>query len=359
MKLRLLHEHLAARHPFVERIAVATYDETERTLRAFVDSTDGASPLLRYAAPLAEAPSLREILTTGRPRVVNDLAAFDGSSREHTERIRDGGFRASYTFPMALDGKLWGFLFFNSRSAHVFTEAVLPDLDLYAHLVTVVVTHELVTVRVLAAALATAMKVVRFQDPFAGAYLDRVATHARLLAEGLRRTGRYALTAGDLERLAVAAPLYVSGPGGPSLPVDLFLPSGTPERAAYEAARRGSPKALEKAHSLLLEFFLGAFPSMAVLRRATRTHDAAVEGRAVEGDGASLEARVVALADVVEALGGPSAGAPRWSLEAVVSRLHELAASDAERDLVRALESQRPALTALWAPRLAPYSVVE
>ncbi len=357
-KLSLLHGRLAESLPFVARIAVATFDPQTDTLRSYVDSTHGERPFLRYEAPLKEAPSLEEILTTRRPRVVNDLSIFDPGAREHTVRVRESGYRASYTVPMFLGGKFWGFLFFNSRQPDVFVEDALKTLDLYAHLVVQLTTHELVTVRVLGAALGTARRVLRFQDAWAGSHLDRVVSLTRLVGLGLRSREHFGLSGGDVERIAALAPLFASDPAGGALPIGSFLPEGTSERAAYELARHTFRRALAPVHEFLQAFFREAFPSLNTLRNVARTHEATLMGKSPE-EAFELAAHIVALADIVEALTARRFEAPGLSGHEVLERLRHLSVVEGARILVEALACQEPRLRELLAPVPAPYSALE
>src|SRR5581483_663625 len=85
-KLRSIHSILKSRIPMIDRIAVAVYDPRTDLLKTFIYSSREEHPLIHYQAKLAEAGSLRVILQTGRPRVVNDLAVFAKGEHEHTKR---------------------------------------------------------------------------------------------------------------------------------------------------------------------------------------------------------------------------------------------------------------------------------
>ncbi len=133
-KLELIHSVVEGRHSFVERIAVAVHDPETDLLKTFVASCDGIDPLLHYQAKLADCASLARSPTRRRPRVINDLREL-GDEREHSRRIADEGYRASYTLPIFMNQRLFGFVFFDARAAGVFTADVLPDFDLFGHLV--------------------------------------------------------------------------------------------------------------------------------------------------------------------------------------------------------------------------------
>src|SRR5512142_841807 len=88
-KLAAIHHALRAELDFVDRIAVAAYDAATDVLKTFLASPREGNALVRYEARLADSPSLVEIVHSGRPRVVNDLALFCGGCRPHTRLIAE------------------------------------------------------------------------------------------------------------------------------------------------------------------------------------------------------------------------------------------------------------------------------
>jgi hypothetical protein len=113
-KMVSAHRSVQSKFPFVSRIAIALYDSGTNILKTYMDSSGGDKPLAHYQASLDNAPSLREILAKGLPRVVNNLVTFENGAHEHTQRIGRSGYAASYTMPIFHSGEFVGFLFFYS-----------------------------------------------------------------------------------------------------------------------------------------------------------------------------------------------------------------------------------------------------
>ena len=107
-KLTIVHGVIKGLCPFVDRLAVAVYDEKTDELKTYVHSTpDQESPLTNYTAKLSNAPSLQEIVKLRKPRVVNDLGIFSGGRHAHTSKMNQSEFASSYTMPIY--NKLYSF----------------------------------------------------------------------------------------------------------------------------------------------------------------------------------------------------------------------------------------------------------
>ena len=135
-KLRFLHQVMRQDFPFIDRLAIALFDEKTEMLKTYTHSTEGNdSPVTTYDAPLSSAPSLRAIIEHRRPRLVQDLDIFSQGTHEHTKRVAAKGYKSSYTMPLYQSGTFIGFLFFNSHQEHPFTPKVLRQIDIYGHLI--------------------------------------------------------------------------------------------------------------------------------------------------------------------------------------------------------------------------------
>ncbi|MCC6133201.1 MAG: HD domain-containing protein [Acidobacteria bacterium] len=348
-RLEVVHGVLKERFPFVSRIAVAAYDEKRNLLKTFLASSGSDRPLVRYEAPLSEAPSLESILKTGRPRVVNDLSIFHAGPHEHTRAIGSQGYRASYTLPMTSGGSLWGFLFFNSYTTGVFSEEVLGSLDAFGHLIGGLVARELAAIRTLAAAVRTAHEMVHFRDPETGAHLDRMAEFSRLIARQLSADGIVPFTDEAVEQLFLFAPLHDLGKIG--IPDRVLLKPGRLDSAELEEMQRHPERGVQMIDEILMNFGLGGIPGLDVLRNIALCHHEALDGtgypRGIFGDEIPPEARIVAVADVFDALTSPRPYKGVWTNDEAFGELARLAGAKLDAECVRALRANREQVEAI------------
>ncbi len=130
--LDLLYQSFRDILPY-DRIGMAIIDDDGVTVRAQCARTAAETIKLDagYHAPLAGS-SLNQILTTGRPRILNDLVAYaDATGSQSTRLMVEEGMRSSLTCPLTARGKPVGFLFFSSMQAHTYRE---EHVETFLHL---------------------------------------------------------------------------------------------------------------------------------------------------------------------------------------------------------------------------------
>jgi len=343
-KLRALHKAITKRFEFIDRVAVAIYDPKTDEIKTFIHSSGEADPLSQYQAKLSEVHSLREIRESGKPRIVNDLTVFAKGAHEHTDRIASQGYGASYTVPMYFNDNFFGFVFFNSYRKNVFDEEALHLLDMFAHLISLVVVGELTALRTLASTVHAARDFADLRDTETGAHLERMSRYARIVAREL--APQYGLDDEYVEQVFLFSPLHDIGKIG--IPDSVLLKAGLLDAGEREVMKTHSQKGRQLIDNMLSNFGLESFQYLNILRNIAEHHHETLDGEGyphhLRGEDIPLESRIVAVADVFDALTSRRPYKEAWNMDDAFQELRKLAGSKLDPDCVEALIKNRAQL---------------
>jgi HD-GYP domain-containing protein (c-di-GMP phosphodiesterase class II) len=338
LKEKLVHTHQVIKTslPFIARIAIAIYDPKTRVLKTFVHSSGDNNPLENYQALLDDAPSLKNILDKGLPRVINNLVTFEKGTKEHTNRIGRTGYAASYTMPIFNNSNFLGFIFFNSFEADVFNEQTLSQIDIFGHMISLMIIKDLSNIQILTAALKTTGKITHLRDPETGSHLDRMSRYSRLIASTLAK--KYDLKDDYIEHIFMFSPLHDIGKIGIS--DDILLKPGKLDHEEMENMKTHALKGREIIDDILNNFGLDGIDYVNILRNIAEFHHESVNGTGYpsgkKGDDIPLEARIVAVADIFDALTSERPYKNAWTNEAAFETLKQLAGEKLDQDCVNA-----------------------
>lgn len=346
-KMVSAHRSVQSKFPFISRIAIALYDPDTRILKTYMDSSGSDKPLAHYQTSLDNAPSLKEILSKGLPRVVNNLVTFENGTHEHTQRIGRSGYAASYTMPIFHGGEFVGFLFFNSHQSDVFTENILSVLDIYGHLIALMIVNELAMLKVMNAALKTTSGITHFRDPETGSHLDRMSRYSRIIAES--PTDQYDLDDAYIEHIFMFSPLHDIGKI--AIPDNILLKPGPLNEEERSIMNTHARKGREMIDDIVMNFGFNSINHIDVLKNIAEFHHEAVNGSGYPAgkryDEIPLEARIVAVADVFDALTSHRPYKEAWSNEKAFAMLKQLAGEKLDIDCVNALIQNRQKVEAI------------
>lgn len=336
-KLRAIHQRIRERHNFVDRIAVAMYDPKTDLLKTFLHSSGPNDPLSRYQAKLGESRSLLEIRETHRPRVINDMAALGPSDKEHTLRIAGHGYLSSYTLPMFTNDAFFGFIFFDSYPKKAFRPEALGDFDLFGHLISLVVINDLTNIRTMLATVKVARDIAAFRDSELGAHLDRMAHYARLIAKELAETHHF--DDEFIEHVFLFSPLHDIGKIG--MPDAILQKAGRLSPEEFELMKTHTEKGRQIIDTMMRDFGLDSVQHIEILRNIAEYHHEAVNGmgypHGIQGEAIPIEARIIAVADIFDALTNLRPYKKAWSNDTAFALLRQLAGRRLDRDCVEAL----------------------
>ncbi|TLM65746.1 MAG: HD domain-containing protein [Deltaproteobacteria bacterium] len=338
-RLALVHAELRRRCPGVARMAVALHDRATGLLKTFAASPAGESPLRNYEVSIVEAASLRAAAVARRPRVVHDLEIFAAGTREHSRRILGHGFASSYTLPVFEGGELIAFVFCNSLHKGYFRNGVLAEVDVFAHLAAQLVIADRATLRTLNAALRTMVGMVHVRDPETGNHLERMARYARLIARELVSRGKCGFDDEQIEQLFNFSPLHDIGKLG--IPDSILLKPGklgADERTVMDTHPLVGRRMID---ALVENFGFQQIPYVASLKALVEYHHEKLDGNGyphgLKGDEIPLEARIVAVSDVFDALTTSRPYKGSWPNQHALAMLQLLAIDQLDSDCVTVL----------------------
>lgn len=336
-RLVTAHGSIQQSFPFIVRIAIALYDPETNILKTYLHSSGDDNPLDNYQALLDDAPSLKAILEQGLPRVINNMLTFEDGQNEHTLRIGRQGYAASYTLPMFNSGEFIGFIFFNSNEKDVFSESVLRQIDIFGHMIALMVINELASIHTLTAAVKTTGRITHLRDPETGSHLERMSRYSRLIARAL--AGKYDLNDAFIEHVFMFSALHDIGKI--SIPDNILLKPDRLDKDEKVVMQTHARKGREMIDELLQNFGLENIEYIDVLRNIAEFHHESVSGNGypsgIKGKDIPLEARIVAVADVFDALTSQRPYKEAWTNSDAIATLKRLAGERLDADCVEAL----------------------
>lgn len=336
-KLASIHQATKKQFDFVDRVAIAIYDEKTDLLKTYIHSSGGETPLSHYQSKLADSGSLLEIIKQRRPRIVNDLSIFTDGTQKHTKAIKQQGYASSYTLPMFLNDVFFGFVFFNSNQKGAFADDILHYFDVIGHLISLLIINEQSSVRTLLATVKTAHDMTHHRDMETGAHIDRMSRYSRLIA--IHIADEHDLDDEYIENVFLFSPLHDIGKI--AIADDILKKRGKLSEEERNIMQTHAHKGCEMIDSMLESHGLDSFENIKILRNIAEYHHEAVNGTGypnqLKGDEIPLEARIVAVADVFDALTSKRPYKEAWSNHDAYAMLQRLAGGQLDKECVDAL----------------------
>ncbi|MDH5765343.1 MAG: HD domain-containing protein [Gammaproteobacteria bacterium] len=336
-KMSLVFHELNKKFNFIDRISIALYDNQCDTLTTYIHCSKDASPLNHYQAKLGDSKSLQQIACSGEPRIINDMSVYDTVKKHHSIQIKKGGFKSSYTYPIYNRGLFYGFIFINSGQLNAFSDEVLAVMSPLAHLIAAFTIIEFSDIQTLTATVTTALEMTHQRDPETGEHLSRMARYSRLIA--LEVASKYQMDDEAIEHIFLFAPLH--DVGKISIPDSILLKPGRLDETEFEQMKSHCARGLEIINKILSNYKLDHRPHINILKNIVRHHHEKINGSGypdgLAGNAIPIEARIVAVADVFDALTSKRPYKEAWSNQNAYAELERLSGEELDEDCVNAL----------------------
>ena len=340
-RLSTLHRRLLKSVPAVDRIACAIYDPASDLLKTFINSTLRGEAISGYEFRLADSFSLSRLAESGECRLIGDIPAAIRPDAKHSAWLLRQGYRTSFTAPLYDNDHFIGLLFFNSLVRDAFSARMQVDLGLFSSLVNLTISSELAGLRAITASAHIAREFTDLRDFETGAHLDRMALYSRAIAKEI--AARRGLSDEFVEHVCLFAPLHDLGKIG--IPDRILLKPGPLDPDERREMELHVEKGIETVTKILADLGLQTLPDASIMRNIVAAHHEFLDGSGypnhLRGEDVPIEARIVTVADIYDALTSRRSYKTGWSVERACAELRRMVlAGKLDPDCVQAVEDR-------------------
>lgn len=323
-KLQHFHEELLGGYPQICRIACTIYDAKTDLLKTFINSTRKGHAIVGYQAKLSETPSLYHLAINKQCRVIDDIAQEITQGSEHSNWLLSQGYSSSFTIPIYRQNKFIGFIFIDSHENGAFSDVTQRDLTLRCSYISEVIINELSSVHLLVATASAIRNIANLRDFETGMHLNRMAELSKLIAQKL--PNQFNLTDEAIEHIFLFAPLHDIGKIG--IPDSILLKQGkfTDEERLFMQTH--VEKGINIIDKILADFNLLELDDAKIMRNIVAYHHEYLDGSGypfgLSGNQIPIEARIVTVADIFDALTHKRPYKNPWSLHDSMNELNRM-----------------------------------
>jgi len=317
--------------PFIpyNRIGIAVISSDGEMISAIRAKANYPLLLGKNYTELLSETSLKDVIESNKMRTINDLEAYLKlhPNSNSTKLIIDEGMKSSLTIPLVLDEKVIGVIFFSSKTRNAFNESHEYFVDSISKAIAISFEKSFVYNDLLLASVKGFANIVESKDHVTGNHIDRMSNYSRFVAECLYNDGIYPENVNDvfIDQVFSFSSLHDIGKVGIS--ESILNKPGKLTDEEFE---------IMKEHTLIGDKVLTNMSSGTILKQnpyfemagnIARHHHERFDGTGypdgLKGNDISLCARIVAVADVFDALTNERPYKPAFSFEKTMSILIE------------------------------------
>ena len=334
-QLKAIYGRISRQYPFLSCIGVAATGKGNQGIQLYSSSCGAINS--------CEFPEIFN-LESGRnaPQVVEDMTALSSNKdgKQPPSSIRSG-----LSLPLIADDETFGYTFFAAREKDCFTPEIIGQMNVYARVIAQLLADDRHSTESLRTAVASILQLNNVNESESPAHLRRVAQYSKLIATEC--APKHQLSASWIEHLCMFAPLHDIGKV--FVPEGVLMKPGTLTDKEFEQVKTHTLKGREIIDHMIKCFdYNNDLHYTDMLRNIITHHHEAMDGSGypygLEGEDIPLEARIVAVADVFDALLTRRAYKEAWSMDKAMETMHQLAGSRLDPEFVEILARNRDEL---------------
>lgn len=294
-------------------IGVAVYKDFQpEIIVASYGVSDGSYPnlpgrLVGYEIEV-EKTSLQDIQENGQPRIINDLEAYSLNRRVrmYTRIILEEGIRSSITLPLMINNRPLGFIFFSSKEKEIYRPEHAEFLSTIGSAIALSFDKNIFANDLVYSSILALAKLAESRDEDTGDHLERMKRYTGLLLKCLKDDRKYeaVLTSQYMQDIERFSPMHDIGKV--SVRDDVLLKPGRLTFEEFEHMKThtvyGAAVMAEAERNIRRSGRSLFTVGMEIAESHHERWDGAGYPKGLQGESIPLSARVVALADVLDAL---------------------------------------------------------
>ena len=327
-QLRVVQQRLEALDLGITRIAFVHHDAHTDLLATYGETGTEGGPESSHPSfeprALAAVPSLGQLRDGRQARVLNDLERELDPTSEHSRWLLAQGWRASLTLPLFNRHSLLGFLFLDSTRAGAFDPRAMAALEPHLEVLLLRISNHFSGMASLHGTLQLLLEIADLRDRETAAHMERVSLYSRLIA--LQLDNHQQRPADFSENIYRFAAFHDVGKVG--IPDRILLKPGPlcrEERLEMESHVLIGMALVER---VIAAMELEEDGSVDLLRQVVAHHHERLDGSGypagLRGEEVSLAGRIVAVADLYDALTQARAYKPAFSESHAVQMLRSM-----------------------------------
>lgn len=178
-------------------IGIALLDDDGKTLAASYgvsnEKINGLPQgLLGYSAEI-NSTSLGKLLSSGHARVINDLVKYTENKplKEYNRIIMESGIKSSIAVPLKVNEKPLGVIFFSSVDRNVYNESHAYFLETLSNSIAISFNKNILINDIVYGSTLALAKLAESRDKDTGEHLQRIKSYSRFIAQLLLEEGYY------------------------------------------------------------------------------------------------------------------------------------------------------------------------
>lgn len=264
-----------------------------------------ANKLIGITAKISET-SLGKIIESGEPRVINDLPSYvKNPNAEYNKIILDAGINSSITYPLKLYNKPVGIIFFSSIYKNIYNEKHISFLKTLSDSIAISLYKNLFIEELLYTQALSLAKLAEARDEVTGMHLERMKQYSTKIAEILFEENIFPeLTIKTIKDIEKFSPLHDIGKVG--IRDSILLKPGKLTDEEYKEMQlhvEYGAEVLRAAERNMVKFNKSLFKvAIEIVLGHHEKWDGTGYPKQKKGEEIPLSARIVAVADVFDAL---------------------------------------------------------